>query len=149
MGRWVVGEDGAVGVGAFSTTSQAVRTMLEASRNETEARAAHRSGLPGRAQEAPFAMLHYRSGSAITAAEDASSSHTSVAGGATVTLNTRDGRSGWLEESYWQRSSRPFSGPCPGRLVDGHAHLGQRGVEIPEGGPEGAANRATMALMSG
>ena len=34
-------------------------------------------------------------------------------------------------------------------LVDGHAHLGQGGVEIPEGGPEGAANRATMALGAG
>ena len=34
-------------------------------------------------------------------------------------------------------------------LVDGHAHLGQASVELPEGGPKGAANRATMALGAG
>ena len=34
-------------------------------------------------------------------------------------------------------------------LVDGHAHLGQGTVEIPEVGPEGAADRATMALGAG
>jgi imidazolonepropionase-like amidohydrolase len=34
-------------------------------------------------------------------------------------------------------------------LVDGHAHLGQGGGETHEGGSEGAANRATMALGAG
>ena len=70
-----------------------------------------------------------------------------LTGGAAVTLDTRDGR--WVEP--WGEPDEVIPSvlwALPG-LVDGHAHLGQRGVEIPEGGPEGAANRATMALGAG
>ena len=70
-----------------------------------------------------------------------------IPGGPTVTQDTRDGL--WSEP--WGEPDEVISSglwALPG-LVDGHAHLAQETVDLPEGGVEGAANRATMALGAG